>query len=107
VVLERDVLERWLTATYGWPDLDRRITEQGFAFVVNHQPAAYLDTGDIGAMLVGASPLLVTRDTGEVWQFGSAPVFLPLLRAATRAEFDAARHAPGVPPTRPRTTLPG
>ncbi|MGW0701357.1 hypothetical protein ACWD0A_18985 [Streptomyces sp. NPDC002867] len=96
------VLCAWVRTTYGTPWPERRISDLGFAYLVDTQPEAYLD-GDTSAMTYGGGPVLVVKRDGAVWEFGSNPVFAPLYEARTEEEFrrTTARVVPEWDPDRP------
>jgi hypothetical protein len=64
--------------------------ESDWAWVFPWNSRAYCETGDFASMLIGAGPIVVPRDGGEIWVMGSA--------AAPEVQLDAweAEHdAPG------------
>lgn len=71
-------------------EVSDRITDKGYAFEVNHQSRAFLDTGDFMSMQVGGAPLLIIKQTGQVFSFDSDPSFAPLYDALSLEEFQAA-----------------
>ncbi|RZS34293.1 hypothetical protein EV193_10980 [Herbihabitans rhizosphaerae] len=91
----RELLTDWMTRRHGWRHLDSRITDAGYAFVVGTQPDAYHD-GDASAMTVGSGPFSVLKRTGEVFGFGSNPIFQPVWSARSEDEFRAALAGIGV-----------
>ncbi|MBT2365065.1 hypothetical protein J7E88_06970 [Streptomyces sp. ISL-10] len=97
----------WVGAAYGTARPERRITDIGYAYVVNTQPEAYLD-GDASAMTYGGGPLIVVKRDGAVWGFGSDPIFMPLYEARTEEEFRRAmaRIMPQWDPDRPSSRIP-
>lgn len=85
-MLTHERLVEWIRASYGWRHVESRISDIGFAFVVDTQPDAYHD-GDRSAITYGNGPMTVVKRTGGVWQVGSNPVFWDLYEARTEREF--------------------
>jgi hypothetical protein len=85
-VLTHERLVEWIRATYGWRHVESRISDLGYAFVVDTQPDEYHD-GDRSAMTYGNGPMTVVKRTGGVWEFGSNPAFWGLYAARTEEEF--------------------
>lgn len=83
----------WLRAEFGWRHIEDRITDRGWAYAVNTQSDAFLDTGDPNDALVGNGPIIVVKRTRGIWFFGSNPVFLPAMNATNETEFYVARRA--------------
>ena len=50
-----------------------RIEDRGFAFYVSTQPREYLDSKDNTKMTIGNGPLVVVKETGDVYSFSSNP----------------------------------
>lgn len=62
-------LQEYLTINYGFRVFDGRITDNGWAYVVNPQADDVLRY-DLPGMQ-GVGPIIVIKRTGAVWQFGS------------------------------------
>jgi hypothetical protein len=84
--LSRERVAAWLAEQYSWRHLDDRITDQGWAFVVDTQPDAYLD-GDESAMTYGNGPMYILKRTGAVWALPSHPGMLPVFGARDEQDF--------------------
>ena len=54
-------------------DSSDRIEDRGFAFYVDTQPREYLDTKDNSKMTIGNGPLVIVKETGDVYTFSSNP----------------------------------
>lgn len=106
-MLSPQQLGEWVRATYGPRHADRRVSDIGFAWLIDTQPDAYLD-GDTSAMTWGGGPVIVVKRTGAVWHTGSNPMFFPLYEARTEEEFRRAMAAamPQCDPDRPPETIP-
>ncbi|QQS26654.1 hypothetical protein IPM44_02925 [bacterium] len=57
-------------------DPSDRIEDAGFAYYINTQPREYLDTEDIHKMMIGNGPLVVIKETGDVYSFSSNPAHM-------------------------------
>jgi hypothetical protein len=77
----------WLRAEFGWRHIEDRVTDRGWAYMVNTQSDAFLDTGDMHDALIGNGPIIVVKRTRGIWFFGSSPDFLPALEATSETDF--------------------
>lgn len=57
-------------------NVDDRIEDRGFAFYVNTQPREYLDTKDESKTARGNGPIVILKETGEIFSFPSSPIFM-------------------------------
>ena len=64
-------------------DVDDRIEDRGFAFYINTQPRQHLDSKEDHAMTLGGGPIVVLKETGEIYSFSSSPVFIGVNRASS------------------------
>ncbi|AXB43240.1 YrhB domain-containing protein [Amycolatopsis albispora] len=98
----------WLRAEYGWRHIEDRITDRGWAYSVNTQSDAFLDTGDPNDALIGNGPIIVVKRTRGIWFFGSNPILYPAMDATNEIDFYVARRAVfrNDDPSRPDRLLP-
>ncbi len=82
----------WLRGEFGWRHIEDRITDRGWAYMVNTQSDAFLETRDPHDALIGNGPIIVVKRTRGIWFFGSNPVFLPAMDATNETEFYVARR---------------
>lgn len=79
---------QWLRATRPeWRYIERRIEDIGFAYRIETQPDAYLDSGDTGDMTFGNGAGYVLKSTGAGWFLPSIPDLLPINDARTERGF--------------------
>ena len=71
---------------------DERIRETPIMFLVNPQPTKYFETKDFHDMMIGSGPYVILKETGEVTNYGSNPIWFPLYEAQTMEEFEAAKN---------------
>lgn len=57
-------------------DSSDRIEDRSFAFYINTQPREYIDTKDNSKMTIGNGPIIILKDTGEVFSFSSNPLHM-------------------------------
>ncbi|GAA5206438.1 YrhB domain-containing protein [Microbacterium kyungheense] len=70
-----DVVRAWTRHEFDeGPEADGRIEATPWGFTITRQSRAYLDTGDVLAMLIGSGPYVVDGESGEVWATGSDPI---------------------------------
>lgn len=75
-----------------------RVEDRGFAYYIDTQPSEYLDTKDSSKMTFGNGPLVVLKETGDVYSFSSNPKHMfgsnriGVNRAKTAEEFNVALH---------------
>jgi hypothetical protein len=77
-----------------WRHVDDRVTDLGWAYLVNTQPDDYLD-GRCG-LSRGAGPLVVTKN-GAVWALPWSPGTVPALAAPDETTFHQLMTAAGHP----------
>lgn len=54
-------------------DTSDRIKDKGFAYYVDTQPRAYLDSKDESESTDGNGPLVIIKSSGKVYKFSSSP----------------------------------
>lgn len=99
----RERVVAWLAARHGWRHLDDRVTDLGWAYLVNTQPDDYLD-GRCG-LSRAAGPLVVAKN-GAVWALPWSPGNVPALAARDETTFHQLMSAAGHPLDRPAEWIP-
>jgi hypothetical protein len=84
----------WLANREAWRHVDDRVTDLGWAYLVNTQPDDYLD-GRCG-LSRDAGPLVVTKN-GAVWALPWSPGTVPALAAQDETTFHQLMAAAGHP----------
>ena len=90
----RAQLVTWLATRRGWRHLDDRVTDLGWAYLVNTQPDKVLDGK--AELSRDAGPLVVTKN-GAVWALPWSPDTVPALSARDEATFHDLMVAAGHP----------
>jgi hypothetical protein len=117
LVTPRQVID-YLKQRFDEDDPSDRIEDRGFAYYINSQPRAFLESGNRDKMTFGNGPLVILKETGDVYRFSSSPIHMFGNRetrigvngAKTKGEFDlalgdlAANRSDGTTP-RPITRL--
>lgn len=81
----REQLMAWLAERAGWQQLDDRVTDLGWMFLVNSQPDEFLD--GTGPQDPTAGPIVVVKGSGAVWWLSFSPNLGRALGAASAREF--------------------
>lgn len=84
----------WLATRKGWRHLDARVTDLGWAYLVNTQPDNVLDGK--ATLSRDAGPLVVGRN-GAVWALPWSPETVPALAAQDATTFHSLMFAAGHP----------
>ncbi len=79
-------------------DSSDRIEDRGFAFYIDTQPREYLDSKNNSKMTIGNGPIVILKDTSEIFSFSSSPLHMfgnaenriGVNSATTAEEFQAA-----------------
>lgn len=89
--------EKFVQERFEEEEVSDRMEDRGFAYYVNTQPREYLDTKDHAKMTIGNGPVVILKESGDVYLFPSGPMFRQpadgspgLSDAKTQADFDAA-----------------
>jgi len=90
--VSRERVVSWLAARKRWRHLDDRVTDLGWAYLVNTQPDDYLD-GRCG-LSHRAGPLVVAKN-GAVWALPWSPETVPALAARDEPTFHRLMFAAG------------
>lgn len=95
----------WLATSRRWRHLDDRVTDLGWAYLVNTQPDDHLD-GRCG-LSRNAGPLVVAKN-GAVWALPWSPETVPALAARDETTFHNLMFAAGHPlsPDHPTEWIP-
>ena len=93
-IVSRARVVAWLAATRAWRHLDDRVTDLGWAFLVNTQPDDHLD-GRCG-LSRHAGPLVVAKN-GAVWALPWSQRTVSALAARDEASFHRLMRAAGHP----------
>lgn len=67
-------MKRYVQNKFNEADISDRIEDRGFAFYIDIQPREYLDTKDDLKMTIGNGPIVILKNTGEVFSFSSNPL---------------------------------
>jgi len=101
-----DQVAQWLRTNYPeWLHVEDRISDVGFAFLLNTQPDAYLD-GDKSAMTFGNGPGYVLKRTGAAWFLPSTPDVLAVYDARTERAFRKRMRKAGMKVDKPHFVIP-
>jgi hypothetical protein len=101
--MTRERVVAWLAAHRGWRHLDDRVTDLGWAYLVNTQPDDYLD-GRCG-LSRDAGPLVIGKN-GAVWALPWSPGNVPALAARDEAAFRDLMAVAGHPLIHPAEWIP-
>jgi hypothetical protein len=91
----RERVVDWLAAHRSWRRVEERVTDLGWAYLVNTQPDDCL-AGKAG-LSRDAGPLLVVKSTGAVWELPWSPKLVPAIGAPDEPTFHARVAAAGFP----------
>lgn len=79
VAISEEQVKKFVQDKFNETAVSDRIEDRGFAYYINTQPREYLDAldeEDISKMTIGNGPLVVIKDTGEVFVFSSNPTHM-------------------------------
>ena len=72
-VISFEKVTAYVNKYFNEPDASDRIKDEGFAYYVNTQPRAYLDSKDESESTDGNGPLVIIKSSGKVYKFSSSP----------------------------------
>jgi hypothetical protein len=78
-------------------DASDRIKDEGFAYYINTQPRAYLDSKDESEITDGNGPLVIIKSSGKVYKFSSSPGDLKIYANNDEAGFEKALRSAQYP----------
>ncbi len=74
--ISEDQVKEFVQNKFNEVDGSDRIEDRGFAFYIDTQPREYLDTKNDSKMTIGNGPIVVLKNTGEVFSFSSNPLHM-------------------------------
>ena len=66
-------VQNYTNKKFNEQDGSDRIKDSGFAYYIDTQPREYLDTKDIKKMSFGNGPIVILKETGDIFSFSSNP----------------------------------
>ena len=66
-------VQNYIRQKYNEQDGSDRIDDMGFAYYIDTQPREYLDTKDDFNMTIGNGPIVILKETGDIYSFSSNP----------------------------------
>lgn len=69
-------VQKYVQERFHESDGSDRVEDRGFAFYVNTQPREYLDAKDNSKMTIGSGPVVIFKETGDIYSFSSNPSYM-------------------------------
>lgn len=88
--ISQEKVTAYVNTYFNEPDASDRIKDEGFAYYVDTQPRAYLDSKDSSKMTDGNGPLVIVKSSGKVYKFSSNPSDLDIYSNTSEAGFEKA-----------------
>ncbi|MFN8015413.1 MAG: hypothetical protein U0R17_02240 [Acidimicrobiia bacterium] len=92
-MIDKDFVVEFCKENFNDDYTEERIRETPIMFLVNPQPTKYFETNDYRDMMIGSGPYVILKETGEVTNYGSNPIWFPLYDAQTMEEYESAKKA--------------
>ncbi|BCL83572.1 hypothetical protein ccbrp13_60370 [Ktedonobacteria bacterium brp13] len=73
-MIDYATVEEFVKKMFNESSVSDRIHDVGFAYRVNTQPRAYIDSRDLRKMTFGNGPIIIVKDTGIAYGFSSNPL---------------------------------
>ncbi len=74
--ISEEQVRKFVQDEYGEADSSDRIEDRGFAYYISTQPREYLDTKDDTKMTIGNGPIVILKETGDIYSFSSNPLHM-------------------------------
>jgi hypothetical protein len=72
-MITQEQTQDYIKQKFNEQDSSDRIEDRGFAYYIDTQPREYLDTKDATKMTIGNGPIVIIKETGDVYSFSSNP----------------------------------
>lgn len=75
-MITREQVENYVKHTFNEQDGSDRIDDKGFAYYIDTQPREYLDTNDPAKLTLGNGPIVIVKESGDIYSFSSNPMHM-------------------------------